>query len=274
MCLTNIGFQVANNNDWIGFWGSIIGSLLGAFVTVLVFKKTIEYEYDKQKKDIIPFLRYNLLKNSVDNIKSSGSITLFYEKIFQCGPIYFEEIDKNFTTEFKKESKPIHPDILLKLNIENIGLGAALDIKVLDVDGVLVCNTSNNPYLSFTNTEILNIGSIKIDESINIEFKAYLTLNGNFNPFTGESTYFNHLKEGVYKDAYVIKNSHSNNYNHLLGEESIVITLQYKTLRYEVYTQSIEVKFNWSIHFCGESNNVKLEYDAILKNINEAILYK
>ncbi|MFR3569516.1 MAG: hypothetical protein ACLTUR_16075 [Paraclostridium sordellii] len=274
ICLLNIGIPVANNNDWIGFWGSIIGSLLGALVTVAIFKKTIEYEYDKQKKEITPFLRYNLFKNNIDDTKSSGSIALFYGEIFSSEPMYFEEIDKDFITKIKKEPSPLNPDIHFKFNIENIGLGAAIDLKVIDIDGGLVCNTSNDSNLSFTNIDMLNIHSIKIDESINIEFKAYLSLNGDYNPFTRESTYFNYLKEGKYKEDYIYNKVHSKKYNHLSGMEFAIITLQYKTLRYEVYTQSIKVEFEWHMTFNARNGTSQLKYDANIKNINEAILYK
>lgn len=273
VCLSNIGIPVANNNDWIGFWGSIIGSLLGAFVTVEVLKKTIAYEADKQKKEIVPFLRYKLVEpnNKVDN-RVDGSIVVFYKEIFNGINWNTEKIDESLVDKSNKKSgdSKINPDIKLNLNVENIGLGAAVDIKVINISGNLDWKTSNKPnVINFTGYNELQIRSIKIDENINIDFNAYLNLNGYYNSDTNEATWFNRIKD-EYRDDYIKKYIHSDKNNHLIGKEIITITLEYKTLRSETYIQNIEVECEWTLTMDKNDDKLKLRYYTDVTNIGDA----
>lgn len=52
--------KLTNNNDWIGFWGSYLGSILGGMITLFVFKTTID-DNNRLKKRDEKISYYNLL---------------------------------------------------------------------------------------------------------------------------------------------------------------------------------------------------------------------
>lgn len=43
--------QLETSNDWIGFWGSYAGSVVGGIITLLVMKKTLESNRQNQERD-------------------------------------------------------------------------------------------------------------------------------------------------------------------------------------------------------------------------------
>lgn len=43
--------KLTNNNDWIGFWGGYLGSILGGMITLFVLKITIDDNNKLRKRD-------------------------------------------------------------------------------------------------------------------------------------------------------------------------------------------------------------------------------
>lgn len=63
MCLIPTGITV-NNNDWIGFWGSYIGSIIGGIVTLVGVKATIDSSKNQQDATYKTLYRPILILNS------------------------------------------------------------------------------------------------------------------------------------------------------------------------------------------------------------------
>ena len=64
-------FKVAQNSDWIGFWGSVLGSVVSGMVTFTALKITIDDENSKRKEErsyaIMPYINYTVIKKDEFN---------------------------------------------------------------------------------------------------------------------------------------------------------------------------------------------------------------
>ena len=112
-------FKVAQDSDWIGFWGSVFGLVISGMVTFTALKITIDNENIKRKEErsyaIMPYINYNLIKkdefDKVDNLKSIGDCIDISSK--NC-----------------KYLKYYTPIFNFKFKFENLGLGPAIKFKV------------------------------------------------------------------------------------------------------------------------------------------------
>ncbi|KHD16016.1 hypothetical protein AWN73_09840 [Clostridium butyricum] len=99
----------ADNNAWIGFFGSYIGASIGAVITLSGVIITINFTRKESKEDrrlsIAPYLKYNMLEQT---LQQKHDLDIFY-----C-------VDN--------ENTKINTTILIK----NIGLGPLINIKISD----------------------------------------------------------------------------------------------------------------------------------------------
>lgn len=112
MIRTEAIFEVAQDNDWISFWGSVLGSSIGGIITFIVLRVTIKNENEKREDEkrmsVLPYLDYNLV----------------------CD----EYIEKKLKTKHMSQSMShgLHNSseynytVKLKLAIENIGINKAI----------------------------------------------------------------------------------------------------------------------------------------------------
>ena len=117
LIISKAPFEVAQGNDWIGFWGSVFGSSIGGIITFIVLKISINNENDKREDDkrmsVLPYLDYQIVTD--------------------------EYIEKNLKTKHVSKSIPangsVEPseyscNVQFKLSIENIGINKAIKPKV------------------------------------------------------------------------------------------------------------------------------------------------
>ena len=111
-----LNFKVAHDNDWIGYYGSVAGSLISGLVTFLGIYITIKNEkykeYDNKRMEILPFIKYTL--EDIEYRKN--------EK--------YKNLD-TFHINLDRSSKDtVHKRFYLIL--KNIGLHAAIKVNLLE----------------------------------------------------------------------------------------------------------------------------------------------
>lgn len=146
-------FKVAQNSDWIGFWGSVLGSVVSGMVTFTALKITIDDENSKRKEErsyaIMPYINYTVIKkdefNKFNSLKSIGD--------------FIDISSKNL-----KYLKKYAPIFNFKLKLENLGLGPAIKFKVK----ALNYENSESKFVHHEKFQILYVR-----ESAILEFKIY-----------------------------------------------------------------------------------------------------
>ena len=100
-------FPAGKNNDWAGFWGSYIGALLGAAITLWGVNLTLQETQNQFRED--------------KRIEHSP-----YIEVYLCNADdEIEKVCEDFVLTISKEPK-IEEKMLIK--VRNIGLGPALDV--------------------------------------------------------------------------------------------------------------------------------------------------
>ena len=146
-------FKVAQDSDWIGFWGSVFGLVISGMVTFTALKITIDNENIKRKEElsyaIMPYINYTVIKkdefNKFDNLKSIGNCI-------------------NISSKNRKYLKRYTPIFNFKFKLENLGLGPAIKFKVKG--------------LNYENTKIKLVSPEKfqtlyVREGATLEFRIY-----------------------------------------------------------------------------------------------------
>lgn len=193
---TEAPFKVAQDNDWIGFWGGILASILSGIITFIVLKITIDNENTKRLEDkreiefqrledkrmsVIPYLTYYIADDTEQITKKLKSPLIISPKNNYGYTNEDGVIDKNKISRFT-------------LVIENTGLGVAIEpsIKRIMYDG-----TTNMSSGVFRNLTTLNIGEKAI-----IDFSVVGT-EENTSDLTIKIGYFNLLRD-YYQQEIVI----------------------------------------------------------------------
>lgn len=75
--------KIANNLDWIGYWGSIVGSSIGGVITLLGLKITMknerELEFQRNSIEVMPYLDIKIDYDEAKNINQYKSKKTYYE---------------------------------------------------------------------------------------------------------------------------------------------------------------------------------------------------
>ena len=171
-------FEVAQDNDWIGFWGGIVGGIISGFVTFIALKITIHNEDRKRREDrminILPYLTYSTYMNhGTDDEK----------QIYQ----------ETYTIKTSNEDKSYNT-IKFSLVIDNLGLGTAIEpqIKEMIYDGVSYKRDS----------DFLNKIGIDVGGKAGIEFKT-IKVKEKEKYMTLKIGYFNLLKDYYEQDIEI-----------------------------------------------------------------------
>ncbi|WP_174734337.1 hypothetical protein [Mesobacillus harenae] len=139
------GMAVAENNDWIGFFGSFSGALVtlvGLIATILY----THYQYrDQDRKRIQPYFR-------ITQFKSEEILKLDKDK-YKLG------IEAGFA-EIKERPKDLYlKEIEFHGEVKNIGLGNAVEIGIKDLKlENRILKTNDLQVLSTYALEVLEIG--------------------------------------------------------------------------------------------------------------------
>jgi hypothetical protein len=114
------GIEAADNNDWIGFYGSYIGGLITLIALVVTIGYTTWQYKDQDRKRVQPYLTIkqlynNIVKNETASIKEDmGLFAILSETKQSDKDIYFKELE-------------------LCGEVKNIGLGTAINITFEDI---------------------------------------------------------------------------------------------------------------------------------------------
>lgn len=176
MIRTEAIFEVAQDNDWISFWGSVLGSSIGGIITFIVLKITINNENDKREDDkrmsVLPYLDYKIASDEYinQNITHKNALISISEYHPTCNiNICAEDI---FNLKFK-------------LFIENLGLGIAIKPRLDRID-------YNHGHEEKPGTWTRNNASIGVGNSGMIEINLTMDLREkNIEPMELVVGYFN-----------------------------------------------------------------------------------
>lgn len=127
-----VPFKVAQDNDWIGFWGGLLGAILSGIITFIVLKVTIDNENIKRANDIklieeqrlddrrmsvLPYLNYTIVDNEYIESKK---IKKYLETILILTPKTFD------VRHFKI-------DCQFNIVIESLGPGLVLEPRIVEI---------------------------------------------------------------------------------------------------------------------------------------------
>lgn len=192
---------IAENNDWIGFWGSVLGSLIGGLISVYILSLTIYYNQsqikNQRKMEISPYLKYSILNAS---IKDKNTLYLYRNGVTveKCKEFLESNIsDKSQLSEMYSWKDSQYIDTYRRLykdsnyvtsnckkfilNIENLGLNHATDLNIKKITFGEDIYTYNEDFIVANNGKIYNdygIDVLKINETLKIQIG--LCLDNNF----------------------------------------------------------------------------------------------
>ena len=165
---------VKEGQDWIGFWGSISGSIIGGVITVIVLKKTIEFEREKlveeRKLQVLPYLKYTVINKKVNKLRCNEYTDILLPSNSLCN-----------------EGKKVH--IHQKtIFIKNIGQGAIMNLNIIE------CTFQDDKQIIIHDFRCIDKGetlalclkiqffdSTRLYKNLDLSFKiAYTNINGDY----------------------------------------------------------------------------------------------
>lgn len=149
-----------NNNDWIGFWGSYIGSIMGGLITLYVMKRTIKSNEEilkiDKKQDFIDKIIEEFIEYHV-------GLSDFLEKISENKLLDYDRI-----IELTIKSEILHTKLVSRKNNHNY-LGSD---KMLES---LTCVTEKfNSMIEFRNTHSIEEHCNSIYKDIEKELDIFM----------------------------------------------------------------------------------------------------
>jgi hypothetical protein len=202
-----IGNQIKSNisnENWVSFLGSYVGSIVSGFFTFLVLYITIQHEKKKSENaraeieqqrledkrlSILPFLSYKI----IDDLKVKE-----IENKLHSDPYYHSK-------DYEIKAGIVNTDIDFNVCLENLGLGIALEPRLVRVDfgglknmslaeNILVLNINEKAFLRFgvvlpkgeVDIMKLKIGYYNIfrdyyEQDLSIEFEPVIQLIQGYN---------------------------------------------------------------------------------------------
>lgn len=92
--------KIANNLDWIGYWGSIVGSSIGGFITLLGLRITMKnerkLEFQRNSIEVMPYLDIRIDYDDAENINQHKSEKTYYEIFIKD----YEKLKNRFGDEY------------------------------------------------------------------------------------------------------------------------------------------------------------------------------
>lgn len=148
------------DNNWVGLWGSILGSIIGGLFTFIVLDKTINFESNDRREErrlsIMPYFRYEIVefKEIIGKYNEEIGVRPHHELM---GNLKRNE-DGTLTYKY---------DLEFSMIIENIGLNAAKTINILQVK-----------YCGLTDLSYREFFALKVGEKIAINISMIINLQG------------------------------------------------------------------------------------------------
>lgn len=161
---TKAPFEVAQSNDWIGFWGSVLGSSIGGVITFVVLKISINHENEKREDDkrmsVLPYLDYKIASDEYINQN------VIHKNVLTSINKYYPTCDINICDEDRFNME-------FKLFIENLGLGIAIKPRL---DRINYSNGYNDKFGTWarntTSIGVSNSGIIEINLTMDVREKS------------------------------------------------------------------------------------------------------
>lgn len=127
--------RVVISNDWIGFWASYIGTLVGIGIPIILF---LRQRKEDRKQSVIPVLdAYQ--ENGLRQIKKEFACNIDY--IWKEGKFYIYILADERHKELEKQVKGecyFHAELIIR----NIGVGPTMDLNVYMEKGEKEPNSS------------------------------------------------------------------------------------------------------------------------------------
>lgn len=153
LIVTEAPFKVAQDNDWIGFWGSVLGSILSGVITFIVLKITINNE-DRKRKEDRKMLDEQRLEDKRMSVLPYLNYTIVDDKYIQENKIENELETPLWVSPKSENDGDVNIDCNFNLLIENLGLGIAIEPRL---DKIYYDGMTNT--LMARNKTILGVGN-------------------------------------------------------------------------------------------------------------------
>ena len=193
LIITKAPFEVAQSNDWIGFWGGVLGAILSGVITFVVLKITINNENQKRKED------RNLIDSQRLEDKRMSVLPYLNYTIVDSKYIEKNKIEKELKTPLVITPKSVKvgeitTDCSFNLLIENLGLGVGIEPRIDKVyyDGI-------------TNTQMArNKTMLSVGDSAVMKFRVSYPDEGVC-PITLKIGYFNLIRDYYEQEVVIFK---------------------------------------------------------------------
>ena len=175
LIITKVPFRVAQDNDWISFWGSVLGAIISGITTFTALKITINNENKKRLEDkrlsICPYLTYSFEYENCQEYFESN-----------CN----EENRLEIPLIIEPKGSGVDKYYQFILIIKNLGLGTCVKPKINKIY-----------YDEKNNTNILNNEiAINVNDKAFADFKiVYLNSNEDVGQLRLVINYYNLLRD-------------------------------------------------------------------------------
>ncbi|MBW4863699.1 MAG: hypothetical protein KZY55_13625 [Paeniclostridium sp.] len=234
------GIRIADNS-WVGFWGSIVGSIIGATITLMGIRITINESNRSQKEynklQISPYIVFyteeiedinTILDNNEDILTLVNVIDDKSREIYN----QINKISSFSRSEYKKYMYNIHNSsrtLNFSINLENVGMNCATYMYIDEIAFWDVNNNYDGTYEETNRSEYKFSRNTKVTQGMKVGKKINLVFSINFS---------------------------------CIKEKSMYITLRYKDLL--GYEYKVILRIASSIH--GDENEQRL--NAYLHSVN------
>ena len=115
------GIKVADNNDWIGFYGSYIGGLITLIALVVTIGYTTWQYKDQDRKRVQPYITIKRIYD--DRFPTDETVSVDEELYLVAGLSEKKQSDTDINFEH----------LMLSGEVINIGLGTAINVTIEDI---------------------------------------------------------------------------------------------------------------------------------------------
>lgn len=191
LLITKAPFEVAQDNNWISFWGSLLGSILSGIFTFIVLKITINNENKKRTEDL-KRLELQRLDDKRMSILPCINYCIIDNKYIETTRIEKELVTPLLLELTTSNDKTCNINCKFNLLIQNLGLGGIIEPRIDKIyyNGITDTQLARNKFM------------LKVDESALLRFNVSFSKQ-DVCSMTLKIGYFNLLRDYYEQDIVI-----------------------------------------------------------------------
>lgn len=168
--ITEAPFKVAQDNDWISFWGSLLGAIVSGIFTFIALKITIRNENKKRIEDN-RLIEIQRLEDRRMEILPYLSYYIVDDKYIEDNKVEKQLKTPLFITPKSSTVGKVSIDCKFNLIIENLGLGVAVEPRIDKIyyDGIKDTQLArNNTTISVGESSVMNFKVVYPNKAVSM----------------------------------------------------------------------------------------------------------